>query len=340
MDLSAYLDEVRDLVLDEIQRIVPADSRRNEELYRLVLDYPLRKAKMLRPAIAVAVCRAMGGKLQAVLPTAAVLELYHNAFLIHDDVEDGSLLRRDRPTMHREHGVPIAVNVGDAMLALALGPLLDNMQLLDLGRALRILQAVRRMALESTEGQAMELAWVRDRAWDLTERDYLRMVHKKTSWYTFLTPMVVGGIAAGAGPTELTRLRLLGSLMGAAFQIKDDLLNLQGDERSYGKEIGGDLWEGKHTLMLIHFMREAPPDDVARARALLAVPREDKDGREVAWLLARLSDCGSMAHGEAFATKRAVSAKRRLSALEGMLRPSVHRDFLAELMSYVVARDT
>ena len=339
MDLNRYLEEIRGLVLEEIERIVPSDSRRNEDLYRLVLDYPLRKAKMLRPALAVATCRAMGGKLQAVLPTAAVLELYHNAFLIHDDVEDGSLLRRDRPTLHREHGVPIAVNVGDAMLALALGPLLDNMRLLDLGRALRILEAVRRMAVESTEGQALELGWVRRRTWDLDERDYLRMVHKKTSWYTFLTPMVVGALAAGADPCTLVRLRLLGSQMGAAFQIKDDLLNLAADERAYGKEIAGDLWEGKHTLMLIHFMRSAPAGDRKRARALLETPREHKEETEVLWLLARLGECGSMDHGERFATERALAAKKRLSALDDRLLPGVHRDFLEELMTYVVARD-
>jgi geranylgeranyl diphosphate synthase type II len=339
MDLNAYLDDVRELVLDEIQRIVPSDTRRNADLYRLVLDYPLRKAKMLRPALAIAVCRAMGGNLQAILPTAAVLELYHNAFLIHDDVEDGSLLRRDRPTLHREHGVPIAINVGDAMLALALGPLLDNMQLLDLGRALGILQAVRRMAVESTEGQAMELAWVREHAWDLDERDYLRMVHKKTSWYTFLTPMVVGGIAAGASDEELVRLRLLGSLMGSAFQIKDDLLNLQADERAYGKEIAGDLWEGKHTLMLIHFMRSASPPEVARAQAMLVTPRQDKSAGDVEWLLARLRECGSMAHGDRFAERRAMAAKRRLGMLGDTLRAGVHRDFLEELMTFVVTRE-
>jgi geranylgeranyl diphosphate synthase, type II len=339
LDLNDYLEDVRGLVLEEIERIVPSDSRRNEDLYRLVLDYPLRKAKMLRPAIAIAVCRAMGGKLQAILPTAAVLELYHNAFLIHDDVEDGSLLRRDKPTLHQQHGMPIAVNVGDAMLALALGPLLDNMQLLDLGRALRILEAVRRMAVESTEGQAMELAWVRNRTWELRETDYLRMVHKKTSWYTFLTPMVVGGIAAGASSSEIVRLRLLGSLMGAAFQIKDDLLNLQADEREYGKEIGGDLWEGKHTLMLIHFMRSAPPEDVERAQRMLTAAREDKLEEDVSWLLARLVECGSMDHGGAFARNRALAAKKRLENLSETLRPGVHRDFLEQLMTYVVARD-
>ncbi len=198
VDLDAYLRECRALVLDDIARRIPRGSRADAVLYDLMMDYPLRPAKGLRPALCIAACRALGGSLEAVLPTAAVLELYHNAFLIHDDVEDGSEKRRDAPTMHRVHGVPIAVNVGDAMLALALGPLLDNMRVLDMGRALRILQVVATMARESAEGQALELDWVRRARWDLTDDDYLAMVDQKTGWYSFVAPMVMGAIAAGA----------------------------------------------------------------------------------------------------------------------------------------------
>ena len=107
-DLTAYLDEARALVIDEIRRWIPEDDRFRDVLYAPLLDYPLRPAKALRPALCIATCRALGGSLEAVLPTAAVLELYHNAFLIHDDVEDGSEKRRDADTLHRAHGVPIA----------------------------------------------------------------------------------------------------------------------------------------------------------------------------------------------------------------------------------------
>jgi geranylgeranyl diphosphate synthase type II len=88
-----------------------------------MLDYPLREAKALRPAMCIATCRALGGSTEGVLQSATVLELYHNAFLIHDDVEDESEKRRDGTTLHRAHGVPVAINVGDGMLALALEPL-------------------------------------------------------------------------------------------------------------------------------------------------------------------------------------------------------------------------
>ena len=138
--------------------MIPRDGQLGRVLYNLVFDYPLREAKALRPALCIATCRMLGGSLEAVCNSATVIELFHNAFLIHDDIEDGSEKRRSGPTLHRVHGTPVAINVGDAMFALTLEPLLHNTRLLDLGRALRILQVIARMVRESAEGQAMELA--------------------------------------------------------------------------------------------------------------------------------------------------------------------------------------
>ena len=254
-ELESYLAECRQLTLREIEEIIPKQGRDRTRLYDLILEYPLRSAKALRPGLCVATCRALGGHLESVLLSAAVLELYHNAFLIHDDVEDGSESRRDGLTLHRQQGVPIAVNVGDAMLALTLEPLLDNMRTLGLGKALRILQVVARMARESAEGQAIELEWVRDGNWQLSDADYVRMVYKKTSWYTFITPAIVGCIIADAGERRTVALRKFASLLGIAFQMQDDILNLTAERERYGKEIDGDLWEGKHTVLLLHMMR-------------------------------------------------------------------------------------
>jgi geranylgeranyl diphosphate synthase type II len=272
-DLLGYMDECRELVVAEIRDILPKADRYRPVLYDLILDYPLREAKAIRPSLCVATCRALGGRMESVLRSAAVLEFYHNAFLVHDDVEDGSEFRRDAPTLHRTHGVPIAVNVGDAMLALALEPLLDNMASLGLGKAIRILQLVGRMARETAEGQALELGWIRTREWDLTDTDYLRMVYKKTSWYTFVAPMLAGAIVAGAEPACLVALRKFAVSLGLAFQIQDDVLNLTAERTHYGKEIGGDLWEGKHTLILLHALRSASPSERRRAHAILAKPR-------------------------------------------------------------------
>jgi len=269
-ELNSYLDDSRELAMREIREIIPREGRCHRVLYDLMFDYPLRPAKALRPALCVATCRALGGTVESVGRSAAIVELYHNAFLIHDDVEDGSESRRDGPTLHRVHGTPIAVNVGDAMLALALEPLLDNMRVIGMGRALRVLQIVARMARESAEGQALELDWIRNRQWRLTDTDYLRMVYKKTSWYTFITPVLIGATVAGASPERLRVLRKFAALLGIAFQIQDDVLNLVGESGAYGKEIAGDLWEGKHTLIVMHMMRTAARQERAHARRILA----------------------------------------------------------------------
>ncbi|MGI9591760.1 MAG: polyprenyl synthetase family protein [Myxococcota bacterium] len=271
--MSRYLDASRDAVLDEIRAIVPREARDSGQLYELMLDYPLRYAKALRPALCIATCRALGGRLQGVLRSAAVLELYHNAFLIHDDVEDDSELRRNEQTLHRAHGVPIAVNVGDGMLALALQPLLDNMRFIGMGKALRVLQTVGEMARATAEGQAMELEWIRDGRWDQTDQGYVRMVYKKSAWYSFLTPIALGALSADAAPAQLGPLRRFAILLGVAFQIQDDVLNLTGQTSAYGKEIAGDLWEGKHTLILLRTLRRATPAERQRAEGILRRPR-------------------------------------------------------------------
>lgn len=346
-DLERYLAEVRVLVLDEIDRIIPRGTRYDADLYEPMRAYPFRDAKGLRPALAFAVCKALGGRTEAVLPSAAVLELYHNAFLVHDDVEDGSWSRRGGPTLHTTVGTSAAINVGDAMLALCLGPLLDNTRLVGLGPALHVLRAVADMARETAEGQAMELGWIRRGEFGLSDRDYLRMVHQKTTWYTFLTPIRVGALLAGASPLVEWRLRRWGTLLGAAFQIQDDVLNVLAEEHAYGKEIDGDLWEGKRTLILLHAFRSATGADRERAAAILRKPRpasvsdatpHTRNVDDVRWLRALLDRTGSLDHAREQAHRRVLAAQRTLDAVRPLVEDSVHRDFLAGLTSFVLDR--
>jgi geranylgeranyl diphosphate synthase type II len=375
LELDDYLAACQEACVQEISRLfVPGDQRPNG-LFDLILDYPLRGGKALRPTLSIAVCLGLGGRLEAVLPTAATLELYHNAFLIHDDIEDESLLRRGLPALHVDHGIPIAINVGDAMMSLSLQPLLDNVERIGLGASLRILRAVARMTRKTVEGQAVELEWVRANAWQLADADYLGMVELKTSWYSFITPLQVGAVAAGAPPERLALLEPLGQHLGAAFQITDDLLNLRADPEDYGKEIGGDLWEGKRTLMLLHALRHAASPDRQRALQILARPRPSTDPAlqlgalldqlvargelsqacrtellahlygadkpktldDVRWLFALLHRTGSLDHARAIADGEARRAGAVLSDLD-WFPASQHRDVLSGLVDYVRER--
>jgi geranylgeranyl diphosphate synthase type II len=374
--LEGYLAECKDACDGEINRLY-APKHGRSLLHELILDYPLRGGKALRPALSIAICLGLGGHLDAVLPTAATLELYHNAFLIHDDIEDESWWRRGKPTMHIDHGIPIAVNVGDAMLSLSLQPLLDNVERVGLGPALRILRAVAHMTRQTVEGQARELEWVRSNAWKLDDADYLEMVELKTSWYSFITPLQVGAIAAGAAPEWLGQLESFGRHLGAAFQITDDLLNLRADPEDYGKEIGGDLWEGKRTLMLLHALRCAEPDDRMRAVRILSRRRPGVDGElgltdlldrlvaqgqlsrdgradiaaelaghhvsepksldEIRWLYDLMLRVGSIKHAKEIAARHARKAAAVLLDLDWLPR-SHHREALSSLVEFVHGR--
>ena len=369
VDLREYLAECQQLALGEIRRLIATNDHTNGGLYELMLDYPMRAAKGLRPALCIATCRALGGGLEAVLPSASVLELYHNAFLIHDDIEDNSETRRDRPTLHREHGVPIAINVGDGMLALALTPLLHNTQVVGLGKSLQIIQAIARMARETAEGQAIELGWISHNTWDVSDGDYCSMVTKKTGWYSFVTPVTIGAIIAGASHKQRAALVEMAHSLAIAFQIRDDVLNLTEDLASYGKELNGDLWEGKRTLALLHALRSLPREERDLAVQILARPRgtaigvlferlersgdlstagrarleqelglgRAKSAEDVGMLRRWIARSESVAHADAIGR---VHAERARTALDrSALRPSVHRQIIERLIEFAVDRD-
>ena len=126
---------------------------------------------------------------------------------------------------------------------------------------MRIFEEVDHLVVETLEGQAMELGWVRDNDLTVTTDDYLRLVLKKTAWYSFIHPLRIGALVADGDDRNLDRFDRFGYLLGAAFQITDDVLNLNGNVARYGKEINGDLWEGKRTLLLTHAFGQASSAD-------------------------------------------------------------------------------
>ena len=178
--------------------------------------------------------------------------------LIHDDIQDESVERRGLPTLHALHGVPLAINAGDAMLLMAFGPLLDHVGSRGGLFARRFLDVTRRMARETAEGQALDIGWRQNHRHDITTADYLTMVLKKTAWMATIWPAQVGMLLGTHGLVDPDAVVRFGFFLGATFQIQDDLLNFS-SEPSYGKEPRGDLFEAKHTLLLIHVRDQCDP---------------------------------------------------------------------------------
>lgn len=303
-------------------------------LYDLVRDYTTREGKGLRPGLLLVAADACGASTRAALPAAASLELLHTAFLIHDDVEDHSRLRRGRPTLHELHGVPLAVNAGDALANLATQPLMSP----DFPRyrSREVLAELRMAIRQTTEGQALELGWRRHGVVDLTETDYLELVGRKTCWYTTMAPLRIAA-QLGRWRPEPRALDRLGFLAGCAFQIRDDLLDLAPDGQ-VGKEPRSDIREGKRTLMLIHLLGAARPGDRSWIEDYLRRPESERAEADQERLLAMMLDAGSLDHAERVAGVLAEAAQASLERAFVAVPASPAVDCLRELIAYLVDR--
>ena len=338
-DFLERLTWYRNMLADTLAQGIPSWEPQRH-LYGLVKDFVDRSGKGLRPALCIATARALGGRAEDVFPAAAGLEMLHNAFLVHDDIEDGSETRRGAPTMHRRAGIPIAVNTGDSMNALAMRLFRRTGERLGPVTAMRIFDEVDHMVVETLEGQAMELGWVHDNDLTVAAEDYLRLVLKKTAWYSFIHPMRIGALAANGEDRNLSRFNRFGYLLGLAFQITDDVLNLKGTVAQYGKEINGDLWEGKRTLMLTRALGQANGADRAWMSGFLARPRERRLPREVLRLHQMILSSGSIAWAEQTAAVFAEAAVREFdsSAFAGV-PASPDLEWLRGCVDYLVRRD-
>jgi geranylgeranyl pyrophosphate synthase/uncharacterized protein with NAD-binding domain and iron-sulfur cluster len=339
---AGFLDRLvwyRGMLADTLAEGVPTWEPQRH-LYGLVKDFIGRSGKGLRPALCIATARALGGRMEDAFPAAAGLEMLHNAFLVHDDIEDGSDFRRGVATMHRRAGVPIALNTGDSMNALAMRLFRRTGERLGPAAAMRIFDEVDHMVVETLEGQAMELGWVRDNDLTVGVDDYLRLVLKKTAWYSFIHPMRIGALVANGEDRNLSRFNRFGYLLGLAFQITDDVLNLKGNVARYGKEINGDLWEGKRTLLLTRSLDRAHDADRAWISGFLARPRERRLPREVLRLHEIIASSGSIQWAQQAAAAFAETAAREFdnSAFAGV-PASPDLEWLRACVDYLVRRD-
>jgi geranylgeranyl diphosphate synthase type II len=339
---TAQLDEVETalehygaLVRSEMQRFLPDGEP--AYLYDLVRDYPARGGKAVRPALLLATCQAFGGSPREGIGAAVALEMLHNAFLIHDDVQDSSEQRRGAPTLHRLYGVPLAINAGDALAILALRPVLDHRRV-GARVARRIVDEVLETIQQTAEGQALELGWRRDNVVDLRPEDYFTLVAKKTCWYTTVAPLRLGALVGSRGAASLTALARFGFFLGAAFQIRDDLLNLLDTRGVGGKDAFGDIREGKRTLMLLHVLGAASAADRAWLVRYLGSEESDRSPAAVIRVRRLMVLHGSLEAAREHADRMAEAAAASFDEAFAEVADSRHLAFVRGLVPYMLAR--
>jgi geranylgeranyl pyrophosphate synthase len=317
--------------LSEVERSMKDDlGNEDPRVYGMLAPFIARGGKRIRPVLCIISCCACGGKPEDALDIAAVIELFHNFTLIHDDIEDDSQFRRGEPTLHVSHGLPMALNSGDALYTL-LWRKLVNLSI----RPPRLVK-LQKLCAESfkrvVDGQGIELSWIKSGRFDISEDEYRIMIDGKTSALIGLS-CEAGALRAGAGKRYCSSLRTYGELIGAAFQIQDDVLNLTGDFDKYKKEIGGDISEGKRTLMVVHCLERASPGDRDRLASILSShSRKREDIQEAITIM---SKTGSIAYASGKAAALVEKAKKKIAPLPD----SEHKSSLLRLADYVVRRD-
>jgi len=341
--LRSFLDDVVPRVDRELYAFLP-EKAPVDLLYLPMRDYPDRGGKRFRPALVLLACEAFGGDPEDALRTAAAFEMLQSFLLIHDDIEDGSEMRRGSPCLHRIHGVPMALNVGDALFAGVFEILLSNLPRLGVDRTHRLLEEMVRGTQITCEGQAYDLGWVRDR-YVPTAEEFIMMLTKKTGWYSGRGPCEAGAIVAGTDDAGRTIIGDFGEALAVAFQIRDDLLNLIVGENaaqsapgttegSYGKERGGDIEEGKRTLMVIDLLGRCTAEEQQRILSILDRDRSANTREEVDWVIATMERYDSIEYAKSVCEERA----RKASALLDLLPRSRAREVLEELARFLVER--
>jgi octaprenyl-diphosphate synthase len=276
--------------------------------------------KRLRPLLVLLCARACGYEGRDHIKLAAVIEFLHTAMLLHDDVVDGSNLRRGRKTVNAAWGNPASVLVGDFLHSRAFE------MMVEIGN-LRVMEILSEATNTIAEGEVQQLANVRNP--DLSEQSYLQVISRKTAML-FQAASHSGAVLAGADGATETALKDYGLHLGLAFQLIDDLLDYEGNTQDLGKNLGDDLAEGKVTLPLIVAMRNGDKDQSGFIRQAIMSGGVDN----LHAVLNTVKDTGGLSYTESCATRERTEA---LDCINGV-QPSDYRTSMESLIEFVVDR--
>ena len=228
-------------------------TREPQSLYEPVKYALSMGGKRIRPSLMLMAYNMFKDDPESILPTACAIETYHNYTLLHDDLMDNAAMRRGMPTVHVKWDANTAILSGDSMLVLAF----QRMMQCAPDKLKPVLDLFTETSLEIGEGQQYDMDF--ESRTDVTEAEYIEMIRLKTS-VLLACSLKLGAIQAGAPAADADNLYKFGELMGLAFQLQDDYLDVYGDPAVFGKAIGGDILCNKKTYMLINAYNRAGND--------------------------------------------------------------------------------
>ena len=316
---AAYLTKKRPVIEAYLAEHAPQpeageSSRADMDRYAYapLAHFTEQGGKRTRPALVLLGCEAVGGDAKRALSSAAAIEYFQSAALIHDDIADEGKLRRGEPCTYITEGTGVAINIGDLGIVHTFRLILDD-EMLDGATKLSVLHLIAQMEQRTVEGQAMDLGWTRDGRWDITADDYMSMARHKTAYYSAATPLSVGALCGGGTKEQIDALHAFGMDAGLAFQLQDDLLNLVGDAGKQGKDFRTDITEGKRTLAVAYALGHLP--DKKRSELISILSARTEDEAELARAVALMDEAGAIEYVRSTARGLAASAKQQIASL-------------------------
>jgi octaprenyl-diphosphate synthase len=307
--------------MDAVNRVIAARLQSEVVLINQMAGYIINSGgKRLRPLLALLAARACGYDGERHIQLAAIIEFIHTATLLHDDVVDGSELRRGRDTANAVWGNPASVLVGDFLYSRAFEMMVEL-------NDLRILDVLANTTNTIAEGEVLQLLNVHNP--DTTEEQYLRVILRKTA-KLFEAGAQLGALVAGQSDSVQTAMAGYGLHLGTAFQLIDDVLDYSADPEETGKNIGDDLAEGKPTLPLIYVLEHGDREQAACIRK--AIEDGGRDHIEAVLQAVRATD--ALGYTRRLAKTEADKAAHALAALP----PSEYRQSLLELATFSIDR--
>jgi len=321
MQLSELFDVLKSsgCIEDELARVQSEISSQVSEVFdpsvRELIDNFGFKGKMLRPRLLLLSGLTCGDICEEHIRTAAVIELIHNATLLHDDVIDEGRLRRNSPTINSLQGNEAAVLLGDFLLSRVFRMCSDLPS--------RIAGEISQAAVRACRGELRQIVHKED--WKLSEEEYFQIITDKSAALFSISCKLGGGLAGGSD-TEVEVLREFGLHFGIAYQVTDDLIDIAGDEEAAGKTLGRDFEKTKPTLPLIHLLSTLSAGEREAFIKKLNGGKVDKK-----YLTEQFSSFGSIEYGRDFAKGVVDEAQQFL----GKLRESEAKDGLIAISRYV-----
>ncbi len=326
MNLKNELDAHTALFNEYWQRYLSIGTPK--KLYEAARHLPIAGGKRIRPFLTTIACKSVSGDPQKALPFAAGLELMHNFTLVHDDIMDRSVLRRNLPAVHMKFGEPTAILSGDLLFAKSFEAILDTAVNFETYKELGhdFISCV----ISICEGQQLDVEYESKKI--VSEQEYLEMIRKKTG-ALFELSAKSGAVIGGGTPQEVTALTTYGMALGLAFQIWDDFLDMSSDARILGKDIGNDIRNGKKTMIAVHSLANA----TGKQKQLLETIFGNHSATEEE--VKRVYELFRELRSVEYAKQRAVQLTTLAKDAIEILRPSDAKDLLHQLIDFTVQRE-